>query len=397
MKSHTTNSISHDSATLRVALVHDYIKEYGGAERVLEALHEMYPEAPVYTSVYLPTYLGPHRKRFETWNIKPSILQILPFKAKLISPIRIVAPFIFKLMDFSSYDVVIVSSTGAYIPNMIKKGSARHICYCHTPPRYLYGYKTAREPKNALIKAGILVMNHFLRMVDFTGAQKVDQFIANSEEVKKRIWKFYRKEAIVVYPPVEVRDMKYEERNMGKPHTSYYIPHSTYYLTGGRLARAKRIDLAVSACAKLGLPLKVFGKDFAGYERELQKLANQPPTTNHQPLIEFVGEVTDDEKYELMRNAKAFIFPSEQEDFGITPVEAMSCGIPVIAYRSGGVLETVVDKKTGVFFDDPTVESLSKAIKQLNNVTIDPNECKNQAKKFSKEHFVKNIKKVISS
>src|SRR5260221_9164031 len=191
---------------MKVALVHDYIKEYGGAERVLETLHEMFPDAPVFTSVYLPNYLGPHKDRFTDWDIRPSILQWLPFKAKLISPLRLIAPFIFTQMNFDDYDVVIVSATGAYLPNMIQKGSAVHICYCHTPPRYLYGYPTARSVPS-ILKPFVAVANHFLRMMDYESAQNVDAFIANSKETASRIEKFYRKSSAVIYPPVEIPEL----------------------------------------------------------------------------------------------------------------------------------------------------------------------------------------------
>src|SRR5258708_920178 len=149
---------------MKVALVHDYIKEYGGAERVLEALHELYPDAPVFTSVYLPEFLGPHRERFKNWNIETSWVQNIPFKDKLISPLRLFSAFIFGSFDFKDYDVVIVSATGAYTPNMINKKSALQICYCHTPPRYLYGFATAREwKKNPILRIFGEMANHFLR------------------------------------------------------------------------------------------------------------------------------------------------------------------------------------------------------------------------------------------
>ncbi len=196
---------------MKVALVHDYIKEYGGAERVLEALHELYPDAPVYTTVYLPQFLGPHRERFSGWEIRESWVRHVPFREKLISPLRIISPLLFKSFDFSEFDVVIVSATGAYMSNAIKLKTqnsklktAKHICYCHTPPRYLYGYQTAREwKKNVLLRILGEVANHFLRLVDFQSAQNVDYFIANSNEVASRIRKFYRRDSTVIYPPVE--------------------------------------------------------------------------------------------------------------------------------------------------------------------------------------------------
>jgi glycosyltransferase involved in cell wall biosynthesis len=387
-------SLHPTKAALRVALVHDYIKEYGGAERVLETLHEIFPDAPVYTSIYSPKYLGPHQARFAKWDIRPSILQYIPFAEKLISPLRIITPFVFKSMDLSEFDVIIVSATGAYQPNLVKKGKAKLICYCHTPPRYLYGYPTARMPSKWVLPF-VHIANHILRMVDFESAQNVDQFVANSIEVKRRIQKFYRKPSVVIYPPVEVPFSKSNSKskeNKNLTQTSY-----SYFLCGGRLARAKRIDLAIKACIELGVKLKIFGKSFAGYQNELEEIAKSQISNlkSQIPTVEFVGEVTDDEKYTLMANAKAYIFPSEFEDFGITPVEAMGVGCPVIALHSGGVKETVIDGKTGVFFEDSSVESLVKAIKRFEKLKIEKKDCITQAKKFSKDKFVSQIDKLL--
>ncbi|MBP6882277.1 MAG: glycosyltransferase [Candidatus Levybacteria bacterium] len=391
---------------MKVAIVHDYIKEYGGAERVLEALHDIYPKADVYTSVYLPSYLGPHRDRFNPpaggWKIHTSFLQWIPFKAKLISPLRLLSPLAFKQFDFSSYDVIISSASGAYFPNMINKKSAKLYCYCHTPPRYLYGYATAREWKNnkALRVVGE-VINHFLRIVDFDASKNVDQYIANSEEVRGRIQKFYRKNAVVIYPPVSLANGKWQMAN-GKS--------GDYYLTGGRLARAKHVDIIVKACSELKIQLKVFGKGFGGYGEELREMANgssyssseerssqstsSPRTINN---IEFVGEVNDEEKLALMKGAKAFLFASEDEDFGITPVEAMGQGLPVIAYNSGGVKETVVEGKTGMFFKELTVESLKKTIKEFEKKKWTKEESVKRAKEFSEDVFKKKISSLVKS
>ncbi|HUQ84725.1 MAG TPA: glycosyltransferase [Candidatus Limnocylindrales bacterium] len=366
---------------MKVAIVHDYIKEYGGAERVLETLLEIYPDADVFTSLYAPEFLGPHKARFEKYNIKTTFLNSIPFRHKLISPLRLLSTIAFSSLDLSSYDVVIVSQTGAYFPNLIKKKSALQICYTHTPPRYLYGYATARDwKKHKIIAAVAQVANHFLRMTDFNSSKNVDYFIANSDEVAARIKKFYRRDATVIYPPVDISNQQsaisnHEDKN--------------YYLTGGRLARAKGIDVIVKAFNSNGLTLKIFGKGFAGYEEELKEIANKN--------IEFVGEVSDSEKLELMRNAKAFMFTSHDEDFGITPVEAMGMGTPVLAYKSGGVKETVVDGKTGLFFDENTPEKLNDVIKKFEKMKISPDECIKQAKKFSKERFKKNIQEFVKS
>lgn len=365
---------------MKVALVHDYIKEYGGAERVLESLHEIFPDAPIFTSVYLPSYLGPHKERFSNYDIRPSWAQHIPFMAKLISPLRLISPFLFKSFDLSSYDVIITSATGAYFPNNLRKGKARLICYCHTPPRYLYGYATAREwKKNILIRIIGEGMNHFLRIVDKNVSRNVDQYIANSNEVKARINKFYRRDAVVIYPPVVLNKIR-EENNSEK---------RSYYLTGGRLARAKHVDLIIKACTKEKLPIKVFGKAFAGYEEELRKIAGSN--------VEFCGEVSDEEKYELMLGAKAFLFASEDEDFGITPVEAMACGTPVIAYRSGGVQETVVENKTGLFFDQLNKDSLINKLKQFDSISWKRDEIMRHASEFKEETFKKKIHSLVTS
>ncbi|MBU0997981.1 glycosyltransferase [Patescibacteria group bacterium] len=361
---------------MKIAIVHDYIKEYGGAEKVLEELHNLFPKAPIYTTVYLPRFLGPHRKRFEKMDIKPSVLQYIPFKSKLISPLRLLAIPIFKFWNFSKYDLVIVSATGAYQPNLINKGKAIHICYCHTPPRYLYGYPTARNwQKLPGINILASVVNHFLRMVDYKSAQNVDLFIANSKEIKARIERFYRKDSVVVYPPVSLST------------TQKTIKKEDFYLAGGRLARPKRVDLAIKAANKLKLPLIVFGKGFAGYGKELEKIAGK--------TIKFVGEVSEKEKIKLMSQAKAFIFPAEEEDFGITPVEVMSVGTPVIAFYSGGVKESVIEGKTGVFFEKASVDSLVSVIKKFEKIKIDSKECIKQSLNFSKENFDKQIKKIV--
>lgn len=374
---------------MRIAIVHDYIKEYGGAERVLEALHEAFPDAPIYTSLYFPEFLGPHRKRFEQMDIHTSWLQHIPFAYKLISPLRLLSPFAFKTMDLSSFDVVIVSQTGAYFPNLVKKGSAKLVSYTHTPPRYLYGYKTARDWKKHKIMAVLgESANHILRMVDFRASQQVDQFVANSKEVAARIQKFYRKEAIVIYPPVEINS-QYQVAG-SKKTTSYQTSATDYYLAGGRLARAKGMDVIVDAFITNGKPLKIFGKGFAGYEEELKSKIRNP-----QSNIEFVGEVTDEEKLGLMNGAKAYVFASYDEDFGITPVEAMNMGIPVLAYKSGGVQETVVDGKTGVFYEPNTPEALIEAVEELEKLKIKPGDCHKRAEEFSKKKFIQNIQSLV--
>ena len=376
---------------MKIAIVHDYIKEYGGAERVLETLHEIWPEAPVFTTVYLPQFLGPHRKRFEGWDIRTSSLQKIPFIEKLISPVRLLTPWVFENWNFEGYDAVIVSATGAYSPNLIvRKPDTLHICYCHTPPRFLYGYPTARNWQNNILGkiAGNLV-NHRMREIDFISAQRPDFFIANSNEVRRRIEKFYRREATVIYPPVDTSGKRKAERGKDLSSSRFTLHARRYFLAGGRLARPKHVELAIEACNKLKLPLKVFGRGFADYGEELYKIAG--------PSIEFLGEVDEDTLGRLYRDGKALLYPSEQEDFGIIPVEAMSMGMPVIGLNQGGVKETVIDGKTGVLFDELSVESMIKAIKRLSKLDIKAENCIENAQRFTKERFKREIQVFIKS
>lgn len=370
---------------MRVALVHDYLKEFGGAERVLEELHNIYPDSNVYTLVYLPKFLGPHKDRFKDWKIKPSIFQWIPMKGKIISLFRFIDIFIFRMMDLSMYDLVIVSAAGSYsgVNSFKKSDKTLHICYCHTPPRYLYGYATANKWTTNAFRRFLLVLGqipmHFLRQYDFINAQKPDFFIANSKEIVGRIKKFYRRDATVIHPPIDI------------PNFKDLVPMKDrkYFLAGGRLARAKRFDLAVKACNELKLPLKIFGKQFAGYGDELKKMAG--------PTVEYLGEVSQEEKWDLIKNAKAYISPSLQEDFGMLNLEVNAGGTPVIAYSSGGVLETVIDGKSGILFDEPTTKSVMKAIRKSDKTKFDPMYLVNHAKKFSKERFRKEIKEFVVS
>jgi len=369
------------SKKLKIALVQDYIKEFGGAEAVFETLSDIFPKASIYTSIYRPKFLGPHRERLEKkWQgrIHQSFFTYIPFVHKIISPLRLLSPLAFRSFDFSKYDIIITSATGAYFPNSLNKKSAKLICYCHTPPRYLYGLPTARKfTKNKIIRFIVAILNHFLRLKDFKFSQNVDQYLANSRTTAARIQKFYRRDALVINPPIDL------------PKNISSQKKSDYFLTGGRLARAKRFDIAIEACNQLGLKLKIFGRDFAGVSDELKQLAG--------PTIEFLGEVDNETRSQLYSQAKAFIFSADQEDFGMVPVESMAFGCPVIAYRSGGVTETVVENKTGVFFDELTGKSCAQAIQRFQKLKIKPSDCISRASEFSTEVFISKIKKLVLS
>lgn len=383
-----------ENSKIKVALVQDYIKEFGGAESVLETLSDIFPDAPIFTSIYRPEFLGPHQQRLKKkWQgrINQSFFQYVPFTHKIISPLRLLSPLAFRSFDFSQYDIIITSATGAYFPNSLNKKSAKLICYCHTPPRYLYGLPTARKfTQNKIIRFVVEIVNHFLRISDFRYSQNVDQYIANSKTTSARIKKFYRKQAIIINPPVELPNNNLR---------STIDDRQSYFLAGGRLARAKRFDIAIQACNQLGLKLKIFGRDFSNTLEDLKKISasSAKDFASAESNIEFIGEVTQQEKAQLYQNAKAFIFSADQEDFGIVPVESMAYGCPVIAYRSGGVTETVIDGKTGVFFDELTSQSCAQAIQKFQKIRIKSSDCISRASEFSILKFVDKITKTVSS
>lgn len=333
---------------MKLALVHDYLSEFGGAERVLLALTEIWPEAPIFTAFYKKG--SPAWERFKDKKIIASWAQNIPFFAsKLYSPLRFLAPQIWediahKVKDF---DMVITSSSW-----YITKGlHPNEICYCHTPPRWLYGYRTSIDWQRYWpVRVYGQIIGHCLRLYDFRQAQKVKAFVANSEEVRRRIKKFYRRESTAIYPPVD----------LPKPQK---LKKLNYYLIVSRPVGGKGIELGIAAAKKYNFKLKIVGG----------------------------GEVSDEELVRLYSGAKAFLALSKDEDFGITPLEAMACGTPVIAYNGGGYKETVVDGKTGVLFNDYSAAGLWKAMKRLEKMKIKPSACLTQAKKFSQERFKKEI------
>jgi glycosyltransferase involved in cell wall biosynthesis len=363
---------------MKVAIIHDYIKEYGGAERVLEALTEIFPQAPVYTAFVDKNSTA--YAHFKNKKIIPSWVQSIPFfKTKLHSPLRFLAPFVWESFDLSAYDVIISSASWYITKGFRKRFDKSHfieICYCHTPPRWLYGYTTSVNfRKYALIRAYASIVGHFMRLYDFKAAQKVNYFIANSQEVAERIKKFYRRDSTVIYPPVnlpkfEIRNSKFEKN---------------YYLIVSRIVGAKGLDLAVDAAKKAGFKLKIAGSKSGYYSLSGNKNKN----------VEFLGQVTDLELAKLYGEAKAFLALSKDEDFGITPVESTLMGTPVIAFNGGGYKETVLQGRTGILFDDYSVAGLCEAIKKFESLKINPKDCIVQAQKFSKERFKKKIKEFI--
>lgn len=391
---------------MKVAIAHDYIKEFGGAERVLEALTEIYPDAPIYTAFY--DKKGTAFPHFKDKKIIPSWAHYIPFfSTKLHSPLRFLAPLIWESFDLSDYDLVI-SSASWYITKGFRKrfGDCRfvEICYCHTPPRWLYGYTTSVNfQKYPIVKAYAAIVGHLMRLYDFKAAQKVDYFIANSQEVAGRIKKFYRRDSTVIYPPVgfdagswklEAGSLKLEDRKKIDHQTSSVNnlassfnrpPSKDYYLIVSRIVGAKGLEMAIEAANKAKFKLKIAGSS-SGYF-----------SLNNRDGVEFLGQVSDEELVKLYQGAKGFLALSKDEDFGITPVEAMLCGTPVIAFNGGGYKETVLDKKTGLLFNDYSVDGLIKAIKEFETLKINSKDCITQAGKFSKDKFKKEINAFVNS
>jgi len=230
---------------LKVALVHDYLREYGGAERVVEDLHEIFPEAPLFTSYYNPSGLGGNAGRFKSWDIRTSWMQHVPFANRLISPFRIFAPLMFQSFNFTGYDMVI-SSDAIYFPKSINvPKNTLHICYIHTPPRYLYGYATSYNyKKHWWTRVGGEIMNHFLRIWDFQFAQKPDILVANSKNIQARIKKFYRRDSTVIYPGTDVEKCKVQSATL-RLHSGQESKVRNYYLCLGRLVRSKGVEVAI--------------------------------------------------------------------------------------------------------------------------------------------------------
>ncbi len=255
------------------------------------------------------------------------------------------------------------------------------ICYCHTPPRFLYGYPTSIEWQRYWpVRLYGTIINHFLRFYDFRSTQQVDKFIVNSKNVAKRVRKFYRRNSIIIYPPVEVK--KIEEATRG-------LKPKNYYLIASRVVGAKGIELAAEAAKKAKVSLKIIGEP-AGlrwFGRDLKELESK--------WVKYLGRVSDKKLYQYYGECKAFLALAENEDFGMTPVEAMAAGRPVIAFRGGGYLETVVEGRTGEFFDDLTAEGLAEALKSFEPKKYKPEDCRKQAGKFSKERFKKQVREFL--
>lgn len=353
---------------MKIALVHDYLVQHGGAERVLQCFCEIFPEAPIYTLIYSKEAMG---DSFADKRIYTSSLQKLSFSKKWHRTLPPLMPAAIEEFDFSMYDVVL-SDSSSYAKGIITGTDTLHICYTHTPMRY--AWDDCQEYTNEfyypkIVKAFIPFMMNYIRTWDGASSDRVDKYLANSKFVARRIKKYYKKDATVINPPVNV--------------DNFFVSDKTkdYFLMVGRLISYKKHNLAVKAFNKLGLPLKIIGR---GPElKKLKKIAKDN--------IEFLERVDDDELFKYYAECKAFIFPQE-EDFGIVAIEALAAGRPIIAFRGGDIVEHIEDGKEGVFFDQQTSESLIGAIERFDDFKFDSQHNREIALKFDREIFKGKIK-----
>lgn len=348
---------------MRIAFVHDYLNQYGGAERVLETLCELFPEAPIYTLIYDEKMTG---GVFKNREIHTSFLQKIPFAVSHHRFFPMLMPLAIEQFDLSYFDVV-VSLSSSFAKGVITKPKTKHIDYCSTPTRFLWddSHRYLEELKYPWpIKKLTPFFLTYLRIWDKEASLRVDKFIAISEFVRKRIKKYYGLDSGIINPPVDANKYKISKEQ------------DDYFLMVGRLVPYKRFDLAVMAFSAMGLPLKIVGD---GPERgRLERQAGKN--------IEFLGLVSDCKMPDIYSRAQAVIFPQE-EDFGIVPLEAMASGRPVVAYRGGGALETIVENETGVFFDEQTEIDLAQAVGRFRQIDWNPQKIREHALKFDKEVF----------
>ena len=356
----------------RIALVHDYFVQMGGAERVAEAMHDSFPAAPIYTTVALPQSLP---KRLRAADIRTSPMQHLPALDRRFRHYFMLYPFAVEHFDLSTYDLIFSSSSG-YAKGVRRRRNAIHVCYCHTPMRWVWRYEdyVARERFGKGSRALLPMLLWGLRKWDLRASQQPNYYIANSRLVAERIRKIYGREAHVIPPPIDVNRF----------HMSNEI--DDYYLILSRLMPYKRIDLAIEACKFMNRRLIIIGD---GPDRaRLEKLGDE--------RIEFLGRQSDDVVNYYAARCKALLFPGE-EDFGMAPLEANAAGRPVIAYRGGGAVETVVDGKTGIFFDQPNSRALGSAIEQFESMVWSQILLRRHAEKFDQNVFAFRVLQFLGS
>ena len=355
-----------DFATMRlvkIAIVHDWLNQIGGAENVLEVMVSMFPEAPVFSTIYAPELMP---SVYRSWDIRTSWLNRAPAIHHHHQPYLPLYPAAVKSLDLRNYDVILSNKSG-FIHGVKTQPYQRHLCYCLAPTRYVwdYGAYASRERLGRFTGMFLKPVISKLRRWDYEAAQRVDQFCAISTDIQRRIKTYYKRDSVVIAPPANTDRFKPIKH-----------PSEDYYLIVSRLIPYKRIDLAVRAFSKMGKRLVI-----AGVGRDQQSLEAMAG-----PTVTFTGYMPKNEVTSLMANCRAFVFPG-YEDFGITPVEAQAAGRPVIAYAAGGALDTVIDNETGIFFHEQTVDSIVDAVMRLEATSFDPWHIRCNAQRFSEARF----------
>ncbi|XHX78861.1 MAG: glycosyltransferase [Stenomitos frigidus ULC029] len=353
---------------MKVALIHDYLREYGEAERILRVLHQMYPDAPVYTAFIDRKRLGEAIALFDGWDLRTAPSQHLPGITRYYQTLRVLQPYCWEAVDLSTYDLVLSSSGHYFSKAVLTRAETLHISYCHTPPRDLWDASQTVGHRHWYQQW----MQTHLRQYDFYASQRVDRFITNSEVVARRIRKFYRRSAAVIPPPVNIR-------GSGEAGNDYYL-----YV--GALTPQQQVDLAIAACTQSDRPLWIIG---TGSERtRLEQLAGQN--------VRFLGDVPDEAMTDLYAHAKALLIPCPTADFGFVAVEAMGHGVPVIASALSGIREVILNDRTGLLFAQPTVESLCRAIAQFEGRRFSSQACIERAREFAEPVFVSRLEWLIA-
>lgn len=349
---------------MKLALVHDWMNQVGGAEDVLSALVDLYPQRPIYTSIYAPELMP---EIYQKWDIRPLWLDNMPGIHRHHQPYLPLYPVAWHGLNLSEYDVILSNKSGFCHGLQFGRDSI-HVCYCLAPTRYVWQLDSyiAREGFGKIVELGLRPLVSLMRRWDYAAAQRVTHFIAISTEIQERIQTYYQRESVIIFPPVDT------SRFQPVPQQEV----EDYFLIISRLIPYKRIDLAVQAATQLNLPLKIGGKG-----RDLDRLKAIAGDT-----VEFLGYVPDKELPGLMARCKAFIFPG-LEDFGITPVQAQAAGRPVIAYKGGGALDTVIPGKTGEFFTETTGDSLAAVMRDFDATQYDSTVIRQHALKFDTQVF----------
>ncbi len=347
---------------MKLALVHDWLNQIGGAEDVLAALVDFFPQRPIYTSIYAPDLMPDF---YQKWDIRTLWLDRLPGIHRHHQPYLPLYPLAWGGLDLSEYDVIMSNKSG-FCHGVQHDANTVHICYCLAPTRYVWQLESyvAREGMGAAALTALRPLVSVLKRWDFDAARRVDHFIAISTEIQQRIKDYYQRESVIIFPPVDTQ--RFQPSGMIED----------YYLIVSRLIPYKRIDLAVQAATRLNLPLKIGGKG-----RDMERLQSMAG-----PTVEFLGYVPDDDLPDLMARCKAFIFPG-LEDFGITPVQAQAAGRPVIAYGGGGALDTVIPGKTGEHFHALTVDSLAAVMRDFDASHYDSGVIRAHAEQFDRHVF----------